>query len=123
MIINLTGETVRIYGPDAPNVIAADALDTGCTVIAAEVPPAYLGFESVDLDEPKTTLHGGRPLEIHLVRYLVWDLPACQPGVYLVVDPAIGVCVRGRADLLVPLDQVHDSTGVPVGHRYLVSPC
>lgn len=123
MIINLTGEDVRLYGPDTPDVIAVDALGTGCTVIAAEGPEASLRFESIDLDEPKTTLHDGRPLEIHLVRYVVRDLPASRPGVYLLVDPAIGACVRGRADLLVPLDQVHDATGLPVGHRYLVSPC
>ncbi|MFZ3494592.1 hypothetical protein ACODT5_15435 [Streptomyces sp. 5.8] len=123
MIINLTGEDVRLYGPEAPDVIAADALATGCTVIAAGGPGAFLRFESVDLDEPKTTRHGDQHLEIHLVRYVVRDLPASRPGVYLLVDPAIGACVRGRADLLVPLDEVHDSNGVPVGHRYLVSPC
>ncbi|MCP3758187.1 hypothetical protein [Streptomyces sp. TBY4] len=125
MIINLTGEDIRVYGPDAPDVITDDVLHTGCTVIAAEaeLPPAHLGFESVDLDEPRTTLHGGQRLEIHLVRYLVRDLPAYRPGTYLLVDPAIGACVRGRADLLVPLDQVHDATGAPVGYRYLVSPC
>jgi hypothetical protein len=123
MIINLTGETVRLYGPDAPDVIEDDALDRSCTVIAADVPSAFLGVESVDLDEPRTTFHGGRPLEIHLVRYLVRDLPASRRGVYLLVDPAVGVCVRGRADLLVPFDQVRDSTGAVVGHRHLVSPC
>ncbi|MFG2993978.1 hypothetical protein ACGFZK_32585 [Streptomyces sp. NPDC048257] len=121
MIINLTGETVRLYGPEAPDVITDDALDLRCTVFAAEVPPAELHLEHLDFGE--RTYHGGRPVQTYLVRHTVRDLPARRGGAHLLVDPAVGMCVRGRSDLLIPYGPVHDSTGAIVGYRHLVSPC
>ncbi|MFE7096997.1 hypothetical protein [Streptomyces erythrochromogenes] len=123
MIINLTGEPIRVYGPDAPEVIEADALDLECTVFAAEVPPAFLDLVHLDLDEARTAFHGGRPVEIHLVQHIVRDLPAARRGVYLLVDSAVGLTVRGRADLLIGFDSVRDAAGAVVGYRHLVSPC
>lgn len=121
MIINLTGETVRVYGPDAPDVIADDALDTRCTVFAAEVPPAYINLDVLGAGE--RTFHGGRPVQTHLVRHVVCDLPPSRPNTYLLVDAAIGLTARGRADLLIGFDSVHDAAGALVGYRHLVSPC
>ncbi|WKV74245.1 hypothetical protein AW27_026460 [Streptomyces sp. PCS3-D2] len=121
MIINLTGDTVRVYGPDAPDVIADDALDTGCTVFAAEVPPAYVDL--VSLGRGERTFHGGRPVQTYLVRHVVRDLPPSRPNTYLLVDAAIGLTARGRADLLIGFDSVHDAAGALVGYRHLVSPC
>ncbi|MEU2450077.1 hypothetical protein ABZ605_08460 [Streptomyces sp. NPDC012765] len=121
MIINLTGTTVRVYGPDAPDVIEDDVLDLRCTVIPADVAPAHLHIDV--LDSVTRTFHGGRPVEVYMVKHHVPDLPASRPGTYLLVDPTVGLCVRGRADLLIPFGPVHDSTGATVGYHHLVSPC
>lgn len=121
MIINLTGEPVRVYGPDAPDVIEDDVLDTGCVVFAAEVPPAYINLDV--LGAGAKTFHGGRPVETYLVRHVVCDLPPSRPNTYLLVDAVIGLTARGRGDLLIGFDSVCDPTGAVVGYRHLVSPC
>ncbi|MEV7584416.1 hypothetical protein [Streptomyces erythrochromogenes] len=120
MIINLTGKPVRVYGPDAPDVIADDQLD-GCTVFPAEVPPARMAIEV--LDAGQEALHGIRTVPLYLVRHNVAGLPPRRPNTHLIVEPIVGVVSHGRADLLIPLDEVHDATGAAVGHRFLGSPC
>ncbi|MEU6294853.1 hypothetical protein [Streptomyces erythrochromogenes] len=121
MIINLTGETVRVYGPDAPAVIPTDALDLACAVFAAEVPPVYADLEIIG--EGERIVHGGRPVQTYLTRQVIRDLPPSRPRTYLLVTASVGLCVRGRADLLVGFAPVHDAAGATVGYRHLASPC
>ncbi|MFD3777321.1 hypothetical protein [Streptomyces sp. NPDC058612] len=121
MIINLTGEPVRLYGLSAADVIEDDALDSGCIVIPAEDPPAYL--DVISLGSPGDDVHGGRTVEIDLCEFHVRDLPAPQASTRLIVPPGVALASRGRGDLLIAFGDVVDTTGASVGHRLLVSPC
>lgn len=121
MIINLTGEPVRLYGLAAPDVIEDDALDSACTVIPAETPPAYM--DVISLGSPGDTVHGGRPVQIDLCEFHIRDLPAAVTGTRLIVPPGVALASRGRSDLLIAFGDVCDATGASLGHRLLVSPC
>ncbi|NUP19042.1 MAG: hypothetical protein HOZ81_23715 [Streptomyces sp.] len=121
MIINLTGEPFRLYQPDAPDVITDDQLNAGCIVFPATATTAYVNLHH--LGAGPQTFHEGRPQRTQLVRPSVCDLPPSRPHTYLLVDAVVGLCVRGRADLLIGFDHVNDSAGAVAGYRHLVSPC
>ncbi len=120
MIINLSGEPVRLYGPDV-EVIDDDPADALCTVIPADGAAAYLDL--LDLGSPGDDVHGGRLVHIDLVEFYVRGLPAPRPGTRLIVPYGVALATRGRSDLLVPVGDVRDRSGEPVGHQLLASPC
>ncbi|MGP3686502.1 hypothetical protein ACTVZO_17650 [Streptomyces sp. IBSNAI002] len=120
MIINLSGEPVRLYGPDV-EVVDDDALDSRCTVIPTDGAAAYLDL--LDLGSPGDDIHGGRPVHIDLVEFHVRGLPAPRADVRLIVPAGVAMATRGRSDLLVPLGDVRDGAGESVGHQILASPC
>lgn len=120
MIINLSGEPVRLYGPNV-EVIGDDALDSLCTVIPADGAAAYLDL--LDLGSPGDDVHGGRTVHIDLVEFHVRGLPAPRPGTRLIVPCVVALASRGRSDLLVPIGDVRTRSGESVGFQVLASPC
>ncbi|WP_405710030.1 hypothetical protein OG264_15975 [Streptomyces xanthophaeus] len=120
MILNMSGETVRLYGPDT-DVIDDDAVDLGCVVIAASSAVAYLDL--LDLGSPGDDVHGGETVHIDLVEFHVRGLPAVRPGTRLIVPASVALASRGRSDLLVPVGDVRTRSGDSVGHQVLASPC
>jgi hypothetical protein len=67
-------------------------------------------------------MHDDDRIALALVEYHLDDLPEKTAGTYLVVDLDVAIAARGRADLLVPHLEVHDTAGDVIGHRRLASP-
>ncbi|MCY0921865.1 MULTISPECIES: hypothetical protein [unclassified Streptomyces] len=120
VIINLTGETLRMYKPDSPDVLTDPLTGLGAVIDAIE-PAADLNI--IDLGSPGDDEYRGHVVPIDLAEIHIRHLPPSRPGARYVVTAAIAFAARGRADLLVPMGEVHDPDGTLLGHRHLISPC
>ncbi|MFD6874506.1 hypothetical protein [Streptomyces sp. NPDC060075] len=116
----MSGEPVRLYGPDVQDV-DADDVDRLCVVIPASSALPYLDL--LDLGSPGDDVHAGQVVHIDLVEVHVRNLPAARPGVRLIVPGAVALATRGRSDLLIPFGEVRSRAGDVVGHQVLASPC
>ncbi|MGW2985435.1 hypothetical protein [Streptomyces goshikiensis] len=120
MIINLTGASIRLYGPDAPDTLTDPMTILGVAIAAAE-PPA--DFYMIDLGSIGDEQYRGHPVHLVLAEIHVRDLPEARPGTRYVVSAAVALASRGRSDLLVPLGEVRTPAGALLGHKVLISPC
>lgn len=129
-LINLTPHPIRLYKPDAPDIVEHVADHLVCTIApsghTARVAENDLG--TVEQVCYETYTDGVSFIPVELIEWSsVYGVPAEQDGVYLIVPlvTALAVFARGsgRNDLLVPYAQVRNREGTVVGCRLLARPC
>lgn len=127
-LINLTPHPIRLYSPDAPNVIT-DSLDWLIAVIPPTSPPVRIA--EVDLGRAtgisfETVADGVVSIPVQSIQYgEVHDLPMPRPDVFLILPlvALLAVSTRGhRPDLVAPARQVRNPEGTVIGCRAFAIP-